>query len=109
MRSTPRFWWVRKMSAATLNVKLVLATTERQQTHLDSAPCFGNAPVAGALLVGRANRAYRSEFLRHVPNIVIVDDRDEEKAHDCVLSDGIGGAYEDADIFWRWGIVRLVS
>jgi LacI family transcriptional regulator len=44
------------------------------------------------LLVGTADPEVVDQFLKFVPRIVIVDNRDPQNSHDCVITDGFNGA-----------------
>ncbi len=73
-------------------VHLLLHTTSRHQMSVELPRMVTEQAVAGLLLVGTADREILTAFLEHVPQIVLVDNRDATGRHDCVLSDGVRGA-----------------
>jgi DNA-binding LacI/PurR family transcriptional regulator len=54
---------------------------------------IGERAIDGLLLVGTEDPVVLKELDRHVPEIVLVDHRDEDGKYEAILSDGFGGAY----------------
>ncbi len=63
--------------------------------------------VGGMLLVGTAEAAILEMFARHVPQIVLLDNRDETGNYESVLSDGFGGAYAAVTYLLELGHRRI--
>jgi LacI family repressor for deo operon, udp, cdd, tsx, nupC, and nupG len=78
--------------AQELGLHLLVHTTTRHQLDAELPRMISEQAVAGLLLVGTADEEVLASFLAHVPRIVLVDNRDLTGRHDCVLSDGVGGA-----------------
>ena len=86
---------------------LVIHTTTRSGLSHDLLKQSREQAVAGMLLVGTADPEILADFLEHVPQIVLVDNRDPSQRHDCVLSDGIGGAASATDYLFSLGHRRI--
>ncbi len=81
-----------QVAAAERGLHLLVHTTDRHQLALQLPKMVREQTVAGMLLVGTADPEILSLFLERVPQIVLVDHRDPAYQHDCILSDGLGGA-----------------
>lgn len=79
--------------AASLGLHLLLHTTDRRSLRQEIPKMILERAVGGMLLVGTADPAILETFSHHVPNIVLVDNRDETGAYESVVSDGFGGAF----------------
>lgn len=80
--------------AASTNLHLLLHTTDRHQMTQGLPKMVREQAIAGMLLVGTADPEILTAFLEHVPQIVLVDNRDATGKHDCIVSDGLGGSLE---------------
>lgn len=80
--------------AAAQGLHLVLHTTHPGTPPGDLPKMARDKTVAGLLLVGIGadDEAILNAFHRYVPRLVLVDNHDPTERHDCVLSDGAGGA-----------------
>jgi DNA-binding LacI/PurR family transcriptional regulator len=80
--------------AARLGMHLIIRTAARY-THPQEVPkMFRGQAVAGTLLVGAALPDVLEAYAAHLPQSVLLDNRDETGRYDCILSDGFGGAYQ---------------
>ncbi len=79
--------------AAKLGLYLMLDTTHRHAMLQDMPRMIQEKAVSGMLLVGTADPAILSALAKHVPHIVLVDNRDSTGQYESVISDGFGGAY----------------
>jgi LacI family transcriptional regulator len=79
--------------AQELGLHLLLHTTNRHRLSDELPSMIRDQAIVGMLLVGTADPGILAAFLQHVLQIVLVDNRDAAGRHDCVLSDGIGGAF----------------
>jgi LacI family transcriptional regulator len=79
--------------ASNLGLHLLVHTTNRHGLSLEIPRMIQEQAVGGLLLVGTADPEILSTFAAHVPNIVLVDNRDETGVYESVISDGFGGAY----------------
>jgi DNA-binding LacI/PurR family transcriptional regulator len=79
--------------ASTLGLYLMLDTTDRHAMRQEMPRMVLEQAVAGMLLVGTAEPAILDAFAQHVPQIVLLDNRDSTGRYESVLSDGFGGAY----------------
>ena len=78
--------------AEKLELHLLLHTTTRHRMLSELPRMIREQAVSGMLLVGTADPEILTAFLEHVPQIVLVDNRDGTGRHDCIVSDGIAGA-----------------
>jgi DNA-binding LacI/PurR family transcriptional regulator len=79
--------------ASALGLHLLVHTTDRHGLSQELPRMVEERAVDGLLLVGTADAVILKMLAHHVPEIVLVDNRDVAGAYDCVLSDGFGGAY----------------
>ncbi|MBC8101301.1 MAG: LacI family DNA-binding transcriptional regulator [Cytophagales bacterium] len=79
--------------ASTLGLHLLVHTTSRHALSLEVPRMVQEQAIGGMLLVGTADPEILSTFAAHVPNIVLVDNRDEAGIYESVISDGFGGVY----------------
>ena len=63
--------------------------------------------VAAMLLVGTADPEILAVFLERVPQIVLGDHRDPTRRHDCIVSDGLGGALAATEYLFHLGHKRI--
>jgi LacI family transcriptional regulator len=78
--------------ASALGMHLMLHSTNRHDLSVEVPKMVQEQAVGGMLLVGTADPVIFEIFARHVPNLVLVDSRDETGTLESVLSDGFGGA-----------------
>ncbi|MES2461898.1 MAG: LacI family DNA-binding transcriptional regulator [Armatimonadota bacterium] len=79
--------------ASSLGLHLLVHTTTRHGLSLELPRMIQEQAIGGMLLVGTADPEVLATFAAHVPNIVLVDNRDETGVYESVISDGFGGAY----------------
>jgi LacI family transcriptional regulator len=79
--------------AAALGMHLLLHSTNRHDLSVEAPKMVQEQAIGGMLLVGTADPAVFAVFARHVPNLILVDSRDETGSFESVISDGFGGAY----------------
>ncbi|BDI31946.1 LacI family transcriptional regulator [Capsulimonas corticalis] len=90
-----------------LGMHLLLHTTNRRKMLTDLPRMIRDQIISGMLLVGSASPEILDAFLEHVPQIVLVDNRDLTGKHDCILSDGIGGATAATQYLFELGHSRV--
>jgi DNA-binding LacI/PurR family transcriptional regulator len=78
--------------AAALGMHLLVNTTDRHQLANELPKMIRDKTVPGMLLVGTADPEVLAVFLERIPQIVLIDHRDPTGRHDCIISDGVGGA-----------------
>ena len=78
--------------AASLGMHLLTNATDRHQLAQELPKMVRDQTISGMLLVGTADPGVLAAFLERVPQIVLVDGRDPTGRHDCIVSDGLGGA-----------------
>ncbi len=93
--------------AASTNLHLLLHTTDRHQIAQGLPKMVSEQAIAGMLLVGTADPEILTAFLEHVPQIVLVDNRDATGKHDCVVSDGLGGILEATRYLFGLGHTQI--
>ncbi len=93
--------------AQTLGMHLLIYTTTRHSLPDELPRRLREQALAGLLLVGTADPEILAGFLAHVSQIVLLDNRDPQRRHDCVLSEGIGGAAEAARYLFSLGHERV--
>ena len=80
--------------AARLGMHLIIRTAPRF-THPSEVPkMFRDQAVAGTLLVGAALPDVLEAYAAHLPQSVVIDNRDGNGRHDCILSDGFDGTFQ---------------
>jgi LacI family transcriptional regulator len=93
--------------AARLGMHLIIRTAARY-THPHEVPkMFRGQAVAGALLVGAALPDVLEAYAGHLPQSVLIDNRDETGRHDCILSDGFDGVCRATDYLLKLGHRRI--
>ncbi len=80
--------------AASLGLHLIVHTVPRYTRPTEMPKMFRDQAVAGMLLVGAAPPDVLDAYDAHLPQSVLVDNRDATGRHDCVLSDGFDGVLE---------------
>jgi DNA-binding LacI/PurR family transcriptional regulator len=80
--------------AAALGLHLLLSTTHRHIPSLVLPPMVQEQVVGGMLLVGTADPEVLETFVRYIPHIVLLDNRDIRGRHDSIYTDGFGGTFE---------------
>ena len=80
--------------AAVQGIHLVLHTTHPGVSAEDLPKMVRDKTVAGLLLVGIGadNEDVLNAFHQYIPRLVLIDNHDPTGQHDCILSDGAGGA-----------------
>ena len=96
-----------QVAAAERGLHLLVHTTDRHQLAQQLPKMIREQTVAGMLLVGTADPKILSLFLERVPQIVLVDLRDPTGRHDCILSDGLGGAMAATNYLFELGHERI--
>lgn len=79
--------------ASNLGLHLLVHTTNRHALSLEMPRMVQEQAIGGMLLVGTADPEILATFAAHVPNLVLVDNRDETGIYESVISNGFGGAY----------------
>jgi DNA-binding LacI/PurR family transcriptional regulator len=79
--------------AAALGMHLLMHSTNRHDLSVEVPKMVQEQAISGMLLVGTADPDVFAVFARHVPNLVLVDSRDETGSLESVISDGFGGAF----------------
>jgi DNA-binding LacI/PurR family transcriptional regulator len=93
--------------AAALGMHLLLHTTDRHAMEQELPKMIRDRTVSGMLLVGTADPEVLGTFLEHVPDIVLVDNRDTTGKHDSVVSDGFAGTMEATNYLFGLGHERV--
>lgn len=96
-----------QVAAAARSLHLLVHTTDRHQLAQQLPKMVQDQTVAGMLLVGTADPEILSVFLERVPQIVLVDHRDPTCRHDCIVSDGLGGAMAATKYLFELGHRRI--
>ena len=96
-----------QVAAAERGLHLLVHTTDRHQLAQELPKMVREQTVAGMLLVGTADPEILSVFLERVPQIVLVDHRDPARRHDCIVSDGLGGAMAATKYLFDLGHQRI--
>lgn len=79
--------------ASALGLHLLVHSTNRHALSQGIPRMVQEQAIGGLLLVGTADPEVVQALALHVRHIVLVDNRDDNGSFECVLSDGIGGAY----------------
>jgi LacI family transcriptional regulator len=79
--------------ASALGMHMLVHTTNFEAMAQSIPPMVEQRIISGLLLVGTADPHVLSTFADYVPNIILVDNRDENGAVESVVSDGFGGTY----------------
>jgi len=96
-----------QVAAAERGLHLLVHTTDRHQLAQQLPKMIRDQTVAGMLLVGTADPEILTAFLERVPQIVLVDHRDPTRRHDCIVSDGLGGAMAATKYLFGLGHRRI--
>ncbi|MGI4789798.1 MAG: LacI family DNA-binding transcriptional regulator [Janthinobacterium lividum] len=96
-----------QIAAAERGMHLLVHTTDRHQLAQQLPKMVREQTVNGMLLVGTADPEILAVFLERVPQIVLVDHRDPTCKHDCIISDGLGGAMEATKYLFELGHERI--
>ncbi len=96
-----------QVAAAERGLHLLVHTTDRHQLAQQLPKMIRDQTVAGMLLVGTADPEILTAFLERVPQIVLVDHRDPTRRHDCIVSDGLGGAMAATQYLFDLGHRRI--
>ena len=96
-----------QVAAAERGLHLLVHTTDRHQLAQQLPKMIRDQTVAGMLLVGTADPEILTAFLERVPQIVLVDHRDPTRRHDCIVSDGLGGAMAATKYLFELGHQRI--
>ena len=96
-----------QVAAAERGLHLLEHTTDRHQLARLLPKMVQDKTVAGMLLVGTAEPAILAVFLERIPQIVLVDHRDPTHSHDCIVSDGLGGALAATKYLFELGHQRI--
>jgi DNA-binding LacI/PurR family transcriptional regulator len=93
--------------AAALGMHMLLSTTHRHLPSAELPAMVREQAVAGMLLVGTAEPEILEAFVRYVPHIVLLDNRDVNGQHDSIFSDGFAGGYEATDHLIKLGHKKI--
>jgi DNA-binding LacI/PurR family transcriptional regulator len=93
--------------ASMLGLHLMLHTTDRHAMSQELPRMILEQAVGGMLLVGTAEPAILAAFAKHVPQIVLLDNRDETGQFESVISDGFGGTYAAVQHLLQLGHRRI--
>jgi len=93
--------------ASTLGLHLMLHTTNRHAMSQELPRMVVEQAVGGMLVVGTADPGILAAFAEHVPQIVLLDNRDETGQFESVISDGFGGAYAAVQHLLQLGHRRI--
>jgi len=94
--------------AADLGLNLLVHTTNRHSLTKELPKMILDGAIAGMLLVGTgADAATLSTFSRYVPRLVLLDQHDETRRFESVLSDGFDGAYQATRYLLSLGHTRI--
>lgn len=93
--------------ASALGLHLMLHTTDRQAMSHEMPRMIQEQAIGGMLLVGTAEPAILAAFAQHVPQIVLLDNRDETGQYESVISDGFGGTYAAVRYLLQLGHRRI--
>ena len=96
-----------QIAAAERGLHLLVHTTDRHQLARQLPKMVHDQTVAGMLLVGTADPEILGVFLERVPQIVLVDHRDPTRRHDCIVSDGLGGAMDATRYLFELGHTKI--
>ena len=96
-----------QVEAAARGLHLIVHATDGHQLAQALPKMVRDQTVAGLLLVGTADPEILSVFLERVPQIVLVDNRDPAHRHDCIISDGVGGAIAATRYLFELGHERV--
>ena len=94
-------------TAAKLGLHLLVNTIDRHQLTKKLPKMVREQTVSGMLLVGTAEPEILALFSENVPQIILVDYRDPTNRHDCILSDGLGGALAATKYLFGLGHTRI--
>ena len=97
-----------QVEAAQRGLHLLVHTTDRHQLAQELPKMVREQTVSGMLLVGTADPEILGVFLERIPQIVLVDHRDPTCGHDCIISDGVGGAVEATQYLFALGHQRIM-
>ncbi len=93
--------------AATLGLHLMLHTTDRHAMSLELPRMVLKKAVGGILVVGTAEPSILAAFAKHVPQIILLDNRDETGQFESVISDGFAGTYAAVQHLLQLGHRRI--
>ena len=93
--------------ASSLGLHLLLHTTDRHSLSQEMPRMVSERAVGGMLLVGTTEPAILSRFADYVPNLVLIDNRDESGCCESVLSDGFGGGLAAGRLLIQRGHRRI--
>ena len=79
--------------AYSLGLHLLIHTSERHAFPIEIPRMIQEKTVGGLLLVGAVDSLILNSLAEHVPNIVLVDNHDETKTYESIVSDGFTGAF----------------
>ncbi len=96
-----------QVTAAERGLHLLVHTTDRHQLAQQLPKMVREQTVAGMLLVGTADPKILSVFLERVSQIVLVDCHDPTRRHDCIVSDGFGGALAATQYLFELGHQKI--
>ncbi len=96
-----------QVEAAARGLHLLVHTTDRHQMARQMPKMVREKTVAGMLLVGTVEPEILAAFLKMVPQIVLVDNRDPASRHDCIVSDNLGGALAAVNYLFELGHTRI--
>ncbi|MES2463528.1 MAG: LacI family DNA-binding transcriptional regulator [Armatimonadota bacterium] len=80
--------------ASSLGLHMLLNTTDAHASLQDLPSMVKNHIVRSMLLVGSADPQMLATISQHVPNLILVDNYDDNRNYESIVSDGFGGAYQ---------------
>lgn len=93
--------------ASALGMHLLVHTTDRHSLSQEVPRMVLERAVGGMLLVGTADPTVLSTFAQHIPDLVLLDNHDEEGLYESIVSDGFGGAYRATRYLLELGHRRI--
>jgi LacI family repressor for deo operon, udp, cdd, tsx, nupC, and nupG len=94
--------------AADLGLNILVNTADRHSVIRELPRMILDGAISGLLLTGAvADAASLALFARHVPNLVLLDQYDDQRRFESVHSDGFDGAYQATNYLLRLGHRRI--
>lgn len=98
--------------ASSLGLHMLLNTTDAHAGVQDLPSMVKNHMIGSILLVGSTEPGMLASISQHVPNMMLVDNYDDNRYYESIISDGFGGAYQATkyllDLGHREGITFLM-
>lgn len=94
--------------ASRLGINLMVHTADRHQLEQDLPQLVEEWEMDGMLLVGGLPDVRLAElYARHLPHVILLDNRDLTGRFESVASDGFGGAYQAVSYLQKLGHRRI--